>query len=92
MITDAGAIGQTLRERGSLSIWRYTVRKFKDGELERAPLAKISVEAAFSGSSNAARRCASGRWDDDAPPADGSRDPALRCAGACTGAGQSAAR
>ena len=42
---DAGAIGQALRERGSMTVWRYAVRKAKDGELEQAPLAKISVQA-----------------------------------------------
>lgn len=42
---DAGAIGRALRERGSLTVWRYAVRKAKDGELEQAPLAKISVQA-----------------------------------------------
>lgn len=33
---DAGAIGKALRERGSLTVWRYAVRKAKDGELEQA--------------------------------------------------------
>lgn len=42
---DVGAVGKALRERGSLSVWRYAVRKAKDGELEQAPLAKISVQA-----------------------------------------------
>jgi hypothetical protein len=42
---DVGAIGKALRERGSLSVWRYAVRKARDGELEQAPLAKISVQA-----------------------------------------------
>lgn len=42
---DAGAIGKALQERGSLTVWRYAVRKAKDGELEQAPLAKISVQA-----------------------------------------------
>lgn len=43
---DAAAIGKALRERGSLTVWRYAVRKARDGELEQAPLAKISVQAA----------------------------------------------
>lgn len=42
---DAGAIGKALRERGALTVWRYAVRKAKDGELEQAPLAKVSVQA-----------------------------------------------
>lgn len=42
---DAGAIGKALHERGSLTVWRYSVRKAKDGELEQAPLKQISVQA-----------------------------------------------
>lgn len=42
---DAGAVGKALRERGSLTVWRYAVRKAKDGELEQAPLAKVDVQA-----------------------------------------------
>lgn len=43
--SDAAAISKALRERGALTVWRYAVRKAKDGELEQAPLAKISVQA-----------------------------------------------
>ncbi|ANM15455.1 hypothetical protein AMK06_CH00510 [Rhizobium sp. N541] len=43
--SDAAAISKALRERGALIVWRYAVRKAKDGELEQAPLAKISVQA-----------------------------------------------
>ena len=42
---DAGAIGKALNERGALTVWRYAVRKTKDGELEQAPLKQISVQA-----------------------------------------------
>lgn len=42
---DAEAIGKALRERGSLTVWRYAVRKAKDGELEQAPWKKVSVQA-----------------------------------------------
>nr|WP_314091412.1 hypothetical protein [uncultured Shinella sp.] len=42
---DAGAIGKVLHDRGSLTVWRYAVRKAKDGELEQAPLKQISVQA-----------------------------------------------
>lgn len=42
---DAGATGKALHERGSLMVRHYAVRKAKDGELEQAPLAKISVQA-----------------------------------------------
>lgn len=45
MATDVGEIGKALRSRGSMSFWRYAVRKGKDGELEQAPLSKISVLA-----------------------------------------------
>jgi len=43
--SDVAAISNALRERGALTVWRYAVRKAKDGELEQAPLAKISVQA-----------------------------------------------
>jgi hypothetical protein len=33
------------QERGALTVWRYAARKAKDGELEHAPLARISVQA-----------------------------------------------
>ncbi len=42
---DAAAISKALRERGTLTVWRYAARKAKDGELEQAPLAKISLQA-----------------------------------------------
>lgn len=42
---DVGAIGQALHDRGTLKVWRYAVRKAADGELEQAPLAKISLQA-----------------------------------------------
>lgn len=42
---DAAAIGKALRERGTLTVWRYAVRKAGDGELEQAPLARISIQA-----------------------------------------------
>jgi len=45
MAGDVGEIGKALRSRGSMSFWRYAVRKGKDGELEQAPLSKISVLA-----------------------------------------------
>lgn len=43
--SDAATISAALRERGMLTVWRYAVRKAKDGELEQAPLTKISVQA-----------------------------------------------
>lgn len=43
--TDAATIAKALRDRGSLTVWHYAVRKAKDGELEQAPREKISVQA-----------------------------------------------
>ncbi|WID97147.1 hypothetical protein QO058_02355 [Bosea vestrisii] len=45
LTADATAISKALGERGSLTVWRYAVRKAKDGELEQAPWGKISVQA-----------------------------------------------
>lgn len=45
LAADAAAISKALTERGSLTVWRYAVRKAADGELEQAPLNKISVQA-----------------------------------------------
>ncbi|MCJ8055907.1 hypothetical protein GB928_020055 [Shinella curvata] len=42
---DAGAIGKALHDRGTMTVWRYAVRKAEDGALEHAPLAKISLSA-----------------------------------------------
>lgn len=38
-------ISKALADRGSLTVWRYAVRKASDGEMEQAPLRKISVQA-----------------------------------------------
>lgn len=45
LASDAGAVAKALRERGSMTVWRYAVRKAKDGELEQAPWAKVSLQA-----------------------------------------------
>lgn len=42
---DAGAIGKALHDRGTLTVWRYAVRKATDGELEQAPLKQIGIAA-----------------------------------------------
>lgn len=42
---DVGVIGKALHNRGRLTVWRYAVRKAKDGELEQAPLKQISIAA-----------------------------------------------
>ncbi|AMJ63750.1 hypothetical protein AXW83_16950 [Bosea sp. PAMC 26642] len=40
---DASAIGKALVTRGELSLWQFAVRKGKDGELEQAPLRRVSI-------------------------------------------------
>lgn len=40
---DASAVGRQLVDHGELSVWQYTVRKNDKGELEQAPLKKISL-------------------------------------------------
>jgi len=40
---EAGAIGQALAAKGSLTLWQYATRKGADGALEMAPRGKISV-------------------------------------------------
>ena len=37
------AIGRALRNDGELTVWQFAVRKNKDGELEQAPLQRVSV-------------------------------------------------
>lgn len=40
---DVGHIGRALHSDGELTVWRYAVRKAGDGELEMAPLHRVSV-------------------------------------------------
>lgn len=40
---EVGNIGRALKSSGEVTLWQYAVRKGKDGELEQAPLRKISV-------------------------------------------------
>lgn len=40
---NAGGIAKALVARGSLSVWRYAVRKAPTGDLEQAPLHKIGL-------------------------------------------------
>lgn len=40
---DVSAIGRALADHGALTLWQYAVRKANDGELELAPLKRISV-------------------------------------------------
>lgn len=40
---DVGHLGRALKSSGEVTVWQYAVRKGKDGELEQAPLRRISV-------------------------------------------------
>lgn len=40
---DASAIGRALASKGELTLWQFAVRKGKEGELEQAPLRRISI-------------------------------------------------
>ena len=40
---DVGHIGRAIRTDGEITVWRYAVRKADDGELELAPLHRVSV-------------------------------------------------
>jgi len=40
---DVSAIGRALVARGELTLWQYAVRKAADGELELAPLRRVSL-------------------------------------------------
>jgi len=40
---DVTAIGRALSKNGELTVWQFAVRNNKDGELEQAPLQRISV-------------------------------------------------
>lgn len=44
-LRDAAAVAKALRERETITVWRYAVRKATDGELEQAPHSKISIQA-----------------------------------------------
>lgn len=43
--TGPGAVGRALKANGELTAWQYSVRKGSDGELEQAPLRRISILA-----------------------------------------------
>ena len=43
---DASAISRALIAAGELTLWQYAVRKAKDGELEQAPLQRVSIRGA----------------------------------------------
>nr|WP_086017087.1 hypothetical protein [Xanthobacter autotrophicus] len=41
--SDVTAVGRALKGGGELTVWQYAVRKAPDGELEQAPLRRISI-------------------------------------------------
>ena len=43
MDVNAGGIAKALVARGSLSVWKYAVRKAASGDLEQAPLHRIGL-------------------------------------------------
>ena len=43
MNDDAGGIAKALVAKGSLSVWKYAVRKAPSGDLEQAPLQKVGL-------------------------------------------------
>jgi hypothetical protein len=45
---NAGGVAKALVAKGSLSVWRYAVRKASTGDLEQAPLHKIGLIASDS--------------------------------------------
>jgi len=42
---DAGAVAHAIAQKGDLTVWRYNVRRAKDGALEQGPTAKIGLLA-----------------------------------------------
>jgi hypothetical protein len=40
---DVSAIGRALAKNGEVTVWQFAVRKNKDGELEQAPLRRVSL-------------------------------------------------
>ena len=45
---NAGGIAKALVAKGTLSVWKYAVRKAANGDLEQAPLSKIGLIATES--------------------------------------------
>lgn len=41
--SDVTAVGRALKDKGELTVWQYAVRKAPDGQLEQAPLRRISI-------------------------------------------------
>ena len=45
---NAGGVAEALVSKGTLSVWRYAVRKAANGDLEQAPLSKVGLIASES--------------------------------------------
>jgi hypothetical protein len=45
---NAGGVAKALVAKGTLSVWRYAVRKAASGDLEQAPLSKVGLIASES--------------------------------------------
>ena len=45
---NAGGIAKALVAKGTLSVWKYAVRKAANGDLEQAPLSKVGLIATES--------------------------------------------
>lgn len=45
---NAGGVAKALVSKGTLSVWRYAVRKAANGDLEQAPLSKVGLIASES--------------------------------------------
>ena len=45
---DVTQIGQAIKGNGELTVWQYAVRKGTDGQLEQAPLKRVSLLGADS--------------------------------------------
>lgn len=45
---DVTHIGQAIKANGELTVWQYAVRKGTDGQLEQAPLKRVSLLGAES--------------------------------------------
>ena len=41
--SDVTALGRAIKDKGELTVWQYAVRKAPDGQLEQAPLRRVSI-------------------------------------------------
>jgi len=40
---DVTTLGRAIKDKGELTVWQYAVRKAPDGQLEQAPLRRVSI-------------------------------------------------